>query len=240
MIFLSTPTDDTKQKNQDHANNIRVETFAAIQEKYVPPTIMLDFFRSTYPSFDEFWLFRRTFSYQFAALTFMTYVMHMNQRLPHKLNISRGSGRVWGTEAIPSLAVGRPLLHNNESVPFRLTPNLQNLMGPLNIEGIFAPAIMSVARSLMEPDGELDMQLAVFMRDEMVHWFASQRKELGSDVLRDSVSQNSEIIVKRVTSLGSLPSSGNLPANQTVVDLVSQAVNPIKLAMTDPLWMAYY
>ncbi|KAF2279856.1 uncharacterized protein EI97DRAFT_463935 [Westerdykella ornata] len=228
------------QKNVDHANNIRVETFAAIQEKYVPPTIMLDYFRSTYPSFDEYWLFRRTFSYQFAALTFMTYVMHMNARLPHKINISRGSGRVWGTEAIPSMAGLKPILHNNESVPFRLSPNLQTLMGPLNIEGIFAPAIMSVARSLIEPEGELEMQLAVFMRDEVTHWYASQRKELGPDLLRDGVSNNSDLIVKRATSLGSLPTSGNLPANQTVVDLISQAVHPVKLAMTDPLWMAYY
>jgi transformation/transcription domain-associated protein len=229
-----------KQKHIDHANNIRLETFCAIQEKYVPPTIMLDFFKATYPNFDDFWLFRRTFSYQLAALTFMTYVMHMNTRYPHKLSISRGSGRVWGAELIPSMAVGKPVLHNNEPVPFRLTPNLQTLMGPLNLEGIFASSVMTVARCLIEPEGELEMQLAIFMRDEMIHWFQSQHKPLGSDLLRESVQANSELVVKRATSLGSLPGAGNLPANQTAVDLVSGAVNPAKLALADPLWMGYY
>jgi transformation/transcription domain-associated protein len=230
---------DSQQKNPEHANSIRLETFAAVQEKYVPQTVMLDYFKATYPNFADFWLFRRTFSYQLAALTFMTYVMHMNTRYPHKLSISRSSGRVWGSELIPSMAVGKPVLHNNEPVPFRLTPNLQTLMGPLNLEGIFASAVMTVARCLIEPEGELEMQLAIFMRDEMNHWFTSQQKALTADTLRESVQQNSDLVVKRATSIGSLPGGANLPANQTMVDLVAVAVHPMKLAMTDPLWMAY-
>jgi transformation/transcription domain-associated protein len=228
-------------KNLDHANSIRLETFAAVQEKYVPPTIVQDYFRNTFPQFADFWLFRRTFSYHLAALTFMTYVMHMNTRFPHKLLISRQSGRVWGSELIPSMAVGKPILHNSEPVPFRLTPNLQTMLGPLNLEGIFAPAVMTVARCLIEPEGELEMQLSIFMRDEMNHWFTSQHKSssLTPDVLRDSVQQNSDLVVKRASSIGSLPTGANLPANQTMVDLVSVAVHPQKLAMTDPLWMAY-
>ncbi|KAF2865782.1 hypothetical protein BDV95DRAFT_248299 [Massariosphaeria phaeospora] len=226
-------------KNAEHANSIRLETFAAVQEKYVTKTVVLDYFRSTYPNYSDFWLFRRTFSYQLAALTFMTYVMHMNTRFPHKISIARGSGRVWGSELIPSMAVGKPILHNNEPVPFRLTPNLQTMMGPLNLEGIFAPAVMTVARCLIEPEGELEMQLSIFMRDEMNHWFTSQHKTLTADVLRESVQQNSDLVVKRATSIGSLPGGGNLPANQTMVDLVAVAVHPHKLSQTDPLWMAY-
>jgi transformation/transcription domain-associated protein len=229
------------QKNVDQANAIRLETFSAVQEKYVPSNMVQDFFRATFPTFDDFWLFRRTFSYHLAALTFMTYVMHMNTRYPHKLHISRQTGRVWGSELIPSMAVGKPILHNSEPVPFRLTPNLQVMLGPLNLEGIFAPAVMTVARCLIEPEGELEMQLSIFMRDEMNHWFTSQHKTnaLTPDVLRESVQSNSDLVVKRASSIGSQPSGANLPANQTMVDLVSVAVHPQKLAATDPLWMAY-
>ncbi|KAH3950531.1 hypothetical protein HBH53_074330 [Parastagonospora nodorum] len=231
-------------KNVDHANSIRLETFAAIQEKYVPPTVMQDFFRATFPNFEDFWLFRRTLSYQLACLTFMTYVMHMNTRFPQKMSISRASGRVWGSELIPSMAVGKPILHNSEPVPFRLTPNMQTMMGPLNMEGIFAPAVMTVARALIEPEGEsvnLEMQLSIFMRDEMNHWFTSQHKasQLTPEVLRESVQSNSEMVVKRASALGGLPTVNNLPANQTVVDLVAVAVDPKKLASMDPLWMGY-
>jgi transformation/transcription domain-associated protein len=241
-----TPKDmmtDGDQKNIDHANSIRLETFAAIQEKYVPPTVVQDYFRATFPHFSDFWLFRRTLSYQLAALTFMTYVMHMNTRFPQKMSISRASGRIWGSELIPSMAVGKPILHNSEPVPFRLTPNLQTMMGPLNMEGIFAPAVMTVARSLIEPEGDsnLEMQLSIFMRDEMNHWFTSQHKsgQLTPEIMRESVQSNSEMVVKRASALGGLPTVNNLPANQTVVDLVAVAVDPRKLSAMDPLWMGY-
>lgn len=239
IFDLTLIADISKQKNAEHAASVKLETFAAVQEKYVPPTVLLDYFRATYPTFADFWLFRRTFSYQLAALTFVTYVMHMNTRYPHKISISRGSGQVWGSELIPSMAVGKPILHNNEPVPFRLTPNMQTLLGPLALEGIFAPSVMSIARCLIEPEGELEMQLAIFMRDEMNHWFTSQHKPLSSEVLRESVQSNSEAIVRRATSMGSLPGGANLPANQTMVDLVAQAVHPAKLSMADPLWMGY-
>lgn len=227
-------------RNLEQANAIRLETFVAIQEKFVPADIMSNFFRSTYPSYDDFWLFRRTFSYQLACLTFMTYVMHMTQRYPQKMCISRASGKIWGTELIPSLASGKAVLYSSEPVPFRLTPNLQMLLGPLNMEGIFAPSIMSVARSLIEPDAEgFEMQLAIFMRDEMIHWYQTQHKPLSADDLRENVMQNSNLVLKRATSLGSLPTAQNLPANQTAIDLVSQAVHPAKLATAEPLWMPY-
>lgn len=208
----------------------------------MPPTVLLDYFRATYPTFSDYWLFQRTFSYQLAALTFMTYIMHMNTRFPHKLSISRATGRIWGSELIPAMAIGKPILHNPEQVPFRLTPNLQTLMGPLATEGIFAPSVMAIARCLIEPEGELEMQLSIFMRDEVAHWFTSQKRPMepeNTNMLREAVQQNSDLIVKKASSIGSLPTGTNLPANQTVVDLVAIAVNPMKLCQMDPLWMAY-
>jgi transformation/transcription domain-associated protein len=52
------------------------------------------------------------------------------------------------------------------------------------------------------------------------------------------VNSNSELIVSRAISLAS-PPEGNLPANQTTIDLISKAVNPQHLAAGDALWMPY-
>ena len=216
-----------------------METFSAIQEKYVPSTLVLEYFQQIYPSFPAFWLFRRHFSYQLAALTFMTYVMHMSQRFPHKLSISRSSGSVWGSEVVPAMANQRPIFNNPEAVPFRLTPNLQTLMGPIATEGVFACAVMAIARCLTEPEGELEQQLSLFVRDEMIFWFQqSHRAVMAENQLREIVQQSSDMVVKRAVSLAR-PPDGNLPANQTVLDLISRAVNPLHLAQCDMLWMGY-
>ncbi|KAM4056291.1 FAT domain-containing protein [Hirsutella rhossiliensis] len=217
----------------------RLEVFKAVQEKWVPSTIALEHFQQVFPQFAEFWLFRRQFSYQLSALTFMTYILYMHNRYPSKMNIARGSGNIWGSELMSFMNPSKPFFTNLEAVPFRLTPNLQVLMGPLATEGIFACSLMAIARCLTEPEDELEHALTLFVRDEMIFWLtSSHRNGISESQLRDSVQLNSDSIVKRAASLAHNP-AGNLPANQTVIDAVAKAVNPMNLAQCDALWMPY-
>ncbi|KAK6079371.1 histone acetylase complex subunit (FAT domain-containing protein) [Seiridium cupressi] len=227
-------------KQPDQTATARLEVFTAIQEKWVPHNVALEYFQATYPEFSEFWLFRRRFSYQLSTLTFMTYILYMTGRYPHKFNIARGSGKIWGSELMSFMAPAKPFFHNPEPVPFRLTPNLQTLMGPLATEGIFSCAIMAIARCLTEPEFQLEHALTLFVRDEMIFWFTSSHRamHLNENQLRDTVQTNCDMIVKRAVSLAASP-VGNLPANQTVIDLISKAVNPMNLAQCDALWMPY-
>jgi transformation/transcription domain-associated protein len=231
---------DTQQKHMEQTAAARLEIYTAIQEKWVPHTIVLNYFKKTYPSFADFWLFRRQFSYQYAALTFMTYILHMSNRYPQKLSIARASGSVWGSELLATMAAGKPYFHNPEPVPFRLTPNIQTLMGPMAMEGIYSCAIMAIARCLTDPEFELEQQLSLFVRDEMIFWFTSSHRtgQMGEGQLRETVQVNSDKIVQRTQSLAEVP-RGSIPANQTVIDLIAKAVNPMNLANTDTLWMPY-
>lgn len=205
----------------------------------MPPTLALEYFQKVFPQFADFWLFRRQFSYQLSALTFMTYIMYMHNRYPQKINIARGSGNIWGSELMSYMSPSKPFFHNPEPVPFRLTPNLQTLMGPLATEGIFACSLMAIARCLTEPEQELEHALTLFVRDEMLFWFtSSHRAGITENQLRESVQVNSDSIVKRAISLAHSP-VGNLPANQTVIDSIAKAVNPMNLAQCDALWMPY-
>ncbi|KAI5461401.1 hypothetical protein BGZ63DRAFT_235141 [Mariannaea sp. PMI_226] len=218
----------------------RLEVFNAIQEKWVPPTLVLEYFQKIYPQFSDFWLFRRQFSYQLSALTFMTYTLYMHNRYPQKINIARGSGNIWGSELMSYMSASKPFFHNPEPVPFRLTPNLQTLMGPLATEGIYACAIMAIGRCLTEPEQDLEHALTLFVRDEMIFWFTSShhRISLSENQLRESVQLNTNAIVQRACSLSQNP-NGSLPANQTVIDAIAKAVNPMNLAQCDALWMPY-
>jgi transformation/transcription domain-associated protein len=216
-----------------------MEAFTAIQEKWVPSTVALEYFQQIYPSFADFWLFRRQFSYQYAGLTFMTFIMHMNNRFPHKISIARGTGNIWASELIPQINPQKPIFLNPEPVPFRLTPNIQTLMGPIATEGIYSCAIMAIARCLTEPQFELEQQLSIFVRDEMIFWFTQQHRSVQENQLRETVQHNSDLIVRRATSLAGPPDTMGLPANQTVIDFISKAVNPMFLAQSDALWMPY-
>ncbi len=233
------------------ASNARLEIFMAIQQRWAPHTVMLDYFKETYPTFADFWLFRRAFSYQYSALTFMTYILFMTARFPSKLNISRATGMVWGSELLASMSNAKPVFHNSEAVPFRLTPSVQTLMGPSATESIFVTGVQSIARALTEREGELEGQIALWVRDEMIFWFTSQHRarELaepggapgqtsGAERLRETVGVNSEQVVRRAKALGMAPGRG-LPVCQTVVDLVGRAVDVKALAAGETMWMGY-
>lgn len=250
------------QNKNEQILNARLEILHTIMQTCVPHTLALDYFKSIYPCYDDFFLFRRHFSYQFAALTFMTYILHMHNRHPSKISISRATGAVWGSELMSCMAAGKPVFHNPEQVPFRLTPNLQTLMGPIGLEGIFSCALMVIARCLTDGDGgggkgeELEPQLALWVRDEMIFWYTSSHRNgsLDETTLRESVEVNSGLVVKRALSFartpvensagGSMPiiTAGGgraVPANQTVIDFIAKATNPVNLATMDALWMAY-
>ncbi|KAK9475364.1 uncharacterized protein V1510DRAFT_427714 [Dipodascopsis tothii] len=231
---------DQKQGKPDILTD-KIDILNTIQQTMVPNTVVRDYFANVFATFADFWLFRRQFAYEYAGITFMTYMMCIGNRYAHKLLISQGSGSAWATETLPSLPPHKttPSFYNSEPVPFRLTPNIQTLIGPTAMEGLFGPAVMTIARCLTEPVFDLEQHLSLFVRDEIISWYTHQHRPCAQDQqLRELVKMNVEIILKKTSSLAQI-SQGSIPANQTVIDLISQAVNIKHLALTDNLWMPY-
>lgn len=234
--------------------SIRVEILGAIQSLLVPSTVMKEYFIDLYPRFEDFWLFRKQFTSQYASFIFSSYMMCVNARQPHKIHINKGSGSVWTSDMLPCKIASKsalvdnpqgklaPLFYNAEMVPFRLTPNIQKLIGENGLEGILAVYVLCIARALTEPESDLENYLTLFVRDEVISWCSQQDppKPVPQDKqLREIVRVNVEIIIKRVLSMGHISSSPTV-ATQNVLELISQAVNPRNLAAADTLWMAYF
>ncbi|WPK23814.1 hypothetical protein PUMCH_001060 [Australozyma saopauloensis] len=235
--------------------SIRVEILSAIQSLLVPSTVLKNYFMDLYPSFEDFWLFRKQFTAQYASFIFTTYTMCINTRQPQKIYVNRGSGSVWTSDMLPCKIASKtasldgssggrpaPLFYNAEMVPFRLTPNIQKLIGESGIEGILAIYILVIARALTEPKSDLDQYLTIFVRDEVVSWCTQQdppRPVPQDSQLREIVTINVDLIIKRILSMAH-SSAGSAVSSQSVLDLIAQAVNPHNLAAADTLWMAYF
>ena len=262
---------------QEAVQSIRLQVFEHIQRTMVPDTLLLHHFQATHRAFDDFWLFRRQAAYQLACHSFMTYIMFIKDRTPSRLHFSRGTGNIWGAEMTPSMAPNKALFQNNEAVPIRLTPNLQMLIGPVALEGVFSASVLVIAKALAEPyggsatdnpqaasgaqangdvkppvansasqqqqkphDTKLSPLLSLFVRDEVTFWHTQSHKANPSrEQLRELVELNSQAVAKRAMSLAKTPPEGVLPANQSVVDLVSKSVNPRSLCLMEGGWMAW-
>nr|KAJ3422805.1 hypothetical protein HK105_006243 [Polyrhizophydium stewartii] len=253
QIFAT--VDINKKAQKVEILNLKTEIMEEIANKMIPETIVSEgaytrlpqYFRSRMQSYIDLWTFRKRFTAHLATMTFMTYLMSIGHRHPQKIHISPKTGSVWGSDLLPTISNSTSLFTNNEAVPFRFTPNLQTFLTPLGMEGVFPASIMAVGRSLTEPEFELGDYLSIFVRDELVTWRANLRKPAFQPAqLREHVNNNVEVIVRRAQALSCkaerekpVPSANERaePVCRTILDLISQAVNPLKLAQMDIAFM---
>ncbi|KAF2859739.1 hypothetical protein K470DRAFT_258588 [Piedraia hortae CBS 480.64] len=242
----------------------RLEVFEYVQQEFVPTSVARSYFANTHPTFESFWLFRRQYSYQLAALTYASYTMHIANRMPCRIIFAQRNGNIWTSDMVPAMSTAQAVYHNPEVVPFRLTPNLQTVMGPLHTEGIFVCALMAIARCLTadssytsQPSSEssngntsssvvqttkceMEQQLAIFIRDDIASWYSANQRQVPRETeLKELEQKNAEKIVRRARVLGKEPVGNNLPASQSVLDLAADATSLEKIAKMDPAWLPW-
>ncbi len=135
--------------------------------------LILQYMVRTMASPDELWRMRKQFALQVASCSFMTYTFSLSSRQPTRFQISRTTGFIAMTELLPGMllryqseklslfhpafapvaaAHPLPVYASNDVVPFRLTPNMQNFLGPIFTEGILVSGIMAIGKALTEPE----------------------------------------------------------------------------------------
>jgi transformation/transcription domain-associated protein len=117
---------------------------------------------------------------------------------------------------------------------------MQHFITPNGLEGPFTASLIAIGRALSEPSNELHDYLAIFCKDELVSWYQTHRRStIPDENLKDYVNSNVDLIIKK-TQLISCKTERDegyaervCPLNQSILDLMSDAMNPSKLAMTD-------
>ena len=82
--------------------NLRVDIFQHICQNLIKPDLLTKYIQSFASSPQEYWLFRQAFSRQYAASIFLSYVMALGHRYPHKISFSKSDATVVTSEILPS------------------------------------------------------------------------------------------------------------------------------------------
>jgi transformation/transcription domain-associated protein len=129
---------------------------------------------------------------------------------------------------------------------------MQNFLGPIFTEGILASGMMTIGRSLTDPEFELEQQLCLLSRDEVFHWSQLRGRPWAIDQnFKNYVVAHIEGIVKRAETMAcklerdsaQLINNGlgsAVPIVQTVTNLISTATNPIQLAKMGELYQPWF
>ncbi|KAJ7682762.1 FAT domain-containing protein [Mycena polygramma] len=217
---------------------LKKDIYDEVAVKMVPEDVLTQYMIRTMDGPSELWRMRKQFALQIASCSFMTYTLCLTHRTPNRYLFSRTTGQMTMTELVPGMSNQLPIFATNDVVPFRLTPNLQNFLGPIFTEGILTSGIMAIGRSLTEPEFDLEQQLCLFSRDEVMTWLRGRATNTDAN-FRKFVAANIDGVVKRAETMACKiereqatlnPTAPVLaPVVQTVTNLISSATNPIQL-----------
>merc|ERR1712013_467944 len=138
-------------------------------------------------------------------------------------------------------------LESNRPVPFRLTPNLTELVTSVGVAGPLTASMIAAARCLSHPSFKIQALLRAVLRDEMIAW-NKKNVEPTSSITVDANGQqqvdtkDGEVIIERVgkavTAITArLTSLSQFDGTESKVgQLVAAACSPDNLCRMDPAW----
>ncbi|OBZ70424.1 Transcription-associated protein 1 [Grifola frondosa] len=247
-------SEDVLQPTRAEYYTLRTDMMDEVLQTVSPEDILTRYMIRTMDGPCELWRMRKEFASQIAASSFMTYAICLSSRLPSRFHLSRTTGQIAMSEILPGLAPQAPVFFSNDTVPFRLTPNMQHFLGPVLTEGLLAPGIMTIGRCLTEPDYELEQYLCLFARDEVITWLHQHhRGKMPTPIdssFRKQVATCIEGVVKRAETMAckvereqagqSTQNPTTTPATQTVTNLIGLATNPVNLMRMSDLFLPWF
>ncbi|KAI3638074.1 hypothetical protein MIR68_003685 [Amoeboaphelidium protococcarum] len=238
--------------------NFYLEIFQTIQSNWVQNNLLSSCLMQRMKSYEDFWLLKRSVAKNLATSYCIQYMWAVSNRLPGKLNFGLTSGQIEWTDMMPHVNK-QAQIASGESVPFRLTPQLQNFIGPELMAGVFVSSMLSAAFSLSLPEYDMSQLLPLFVRDELLYWQKYQPG--GGVVFKDAqelavkVEENVNAMVTRLEELAAkemrcskAPDAGEAdqqqqdskpptkPLTLPITKKISEATNPNNLVLMGPLY----
>lgn len=203
-----------------------------IQNKMVPKNLLKEWASLTYVNATDYWVFRSQFTYQLAMACLCEYVFHLTRLMPETMYVHQDTGQINVSFYKFDLDDPNGELKGNKPVPFRLTPNISELITQTGIFGPFRGAMESVAHCLSTPQNRIISIVRAILRDEMLFWQKRGQDMIESEILIMMVNRAVHKIYQRFSALSA---DGN-PLETQTTQLINQAVSPDQLCQMDPAW----
>jgi transformation/transcription domain-associated protein len=233
---------------------MKLAIYNDICDQHVSEHLLSKYLHQMIPHCDDLFQFRNVFTTHLALTSFLTYVMHVGERTPHKLIFSKDTGRIISCEIRPNYA-SSGVVEASCIMPFRLTRNLQAFLTSNGIEGPFTITMAAVAQALMGDQHQSIMisHLSLFFRDELLSWHTSKtktrlehtqpdthRRAMAENQVKQRVDANVKVVLDRMARLALKPAKQMTPAPPNAIqELILSATNPESLSQIYPTWFPW-
>ncbi|XP_014255602.1 transformation/transcription domain-associated protein [Cimex lectularius] len=224
------------------SHQILKEILKDVQTTMIPKTLLKDWALKTYLSPTDFWTFRKMMTLQLALACFCEYVLHLTRLNPDMLYVHQDSGLLNVAYFKFDIEDTKGELDANRPVPFRLTPNIQELLTETGVNGPLTASIIATARCLAHPNFKVASILRAILRDEMIYFHRKKQEKDHENLTSPPADVAGELIINMVShAVNSITQHLNSLAQfdgteSKVGTLVNAAKSPDNLCRMDPAW----
>uniref|UniRef100_A0A146L0J1 Transformation/transcription domain-associated protein n=6 Tax=Lygus hesperus TaxID=30085 RepID=A0A146L0J1_LYGHE len=221
------------------SHQILKDSLKDVQTTMISKSLLKDWALRTYPSPTDFWTFRKMFTLQLSLTCFCEYVLHLTRLNPDMLYIHQDSGLLNVSYFKFDVEDTKGDLNANRPVPFRLTPNIQELLTETGISGPLTASMIATAKCLVHPNFEVMSILRAILRDEMIFMLRKRQEDAHntppSDVKGEQIIT---VVTNAINSINArLNSLSHFEGTESKVStLVVAAKSPDNLCRMDPAW----
>ncbi|XP_047506869.1 transcription-associated protein 1 isoform X1 [Pieris napi] len=219
-----------------------------VQATMVPRGMLREWAAATFPAPTDYWTFRKMMTLQLSLASFAEYVLHLTRLNPDMLYVHQDSGLLNVSYFKFDVDDTTGELDGNRPVPFRLTPNIAELLTNIGITGPLTASAIAVARCLVTPNFKIQSILRTILRDEMVTGYRkriedksgvptpgtstdNKSTEIDNETIVNMVNKAVTMIMNRLNSLALFDGP-----ESKVATLVTAANSHDNLCRMDPAW----
>mmetsp|Transcript_42172 Transcript_42172/g.63679 ORF Transcript_42172/g.63679 Transcript_42172/m.63679 type:complete len:1904 (+) Transcript_42172:2-5713(+) len=227
---------------------VKLEVFKTICKDKVPKDFLHRHMQATLHGAEQLFQFRRSFTGELAANSLLQYAFGVVERSPTKFVLSVRDAQVLSPDFRFHYNTG---FLEGHAMPFRMTRNIEEFIGPFLLQGCFIPSFSSVASAIHSHKDEIEPAFSLLLRDDIISWYTSKstaRNDIKMQELErqlaDRVDKNVIFVQDRIRQC--TPQSGAFPkADQTetvdssVRELLKAATSEQNLCMMSPVYQAW-
>ena len=226
---------------------IRFRAFSDICTHIVADNILTQYMYKALPTCSHLWEFKKRFATQLGLSSVISHTLQVGGRSPNKIIFSRSSGAIFNSDFYP-LFDSNGNVECSEPVPFRMTRNIQVLLTPFCLEGIFVTTLSSCAQAINAERSLIVPHLGLFFRDELLNWSWRRLRSPGpapmdlKSMVKANVvnSINRMKVMEPTEAINTKTSVSSQHLQKGTYDLVENAVNPENLCRMEPTWHPWF
>merc|ERR1712176_1394056 len=192
---------------------------------------MTRYVHSALEGFEATWTYRRTCAAQTSIPAVLGFLLAMEDCGAHEMVFCHESGRAC-VDGFRRKSGKRNWSKSTESIPFRLTRNIEHLLQPFLLHGIFkstAGAVLFSLNSSLQGGGLLAPYLYLFLRGEVA--------SISDNIAKDYILGEERAIKDRLTKVAPrLDASSDVSIETQLNELINLAQSPDLIALKDPEW----